>query len=74
LWGKLQDRYILNLLNIGLNKIPPCPKPIDKLTEKECDVWIKQSLSMAAAGEHSTTTSYQIEVPRVEKEYPLQKS
>ncbi len=69
LWEKIKDNYLLNLLDVGLNKIPPCSKPIDELNDRECDAWIKESLS-TTTGE-ACEESYHIDTPQLEKEFPL---
>ena len=69
LWEKDKVRYFLNLLDVGLNKIPSCSKPIEELSERECDVWIKESLSSRNSETHEE--SYHIDHPKLEKEFPL---
>ena len=69
LWEKIKDSYFLNLLDVGLNKIPPCSKPIEELSDRECDVWIKESLSSRNSETHEE--SYHIDHPKLEKEFPL---
>jgi hypothetical protein len=70
LWGEIKDRYFLNLLDVGLNKIPSCSKPIDELSDKEYDAWIKESL-LTTNDEASREASYQIDIPQLEREFPL---
>jgi ankyrin repeat protein len=70
LWGEIKDRYFLKLLDVGLNKIPFCSKPIDELSDKECDAWIKESL-LTTNDEASREASYQVDIPQLEREFPL---
>jgi hypothetical protein len=57
-------------LDVGLNKIPSCSKPIDELSDKECDAWIKESL-LTTNDQASREASYQIDIPQLEREFPL---
>ena len=57
-------------MDVGLNKIPSCSKPIDELSDKEYDAWIKESL-LTTNDEASREASYQIDIPQLEREFPL---
>ena len=67
----MKDRYFLKLLDTGLNNIPLSSKPIEEMTERECNAWIKECVS----GEHCLAQEkkqfYTIELPGVSREFPM---
>ena len=69
MWNEIRDRYFLKLLDVGLNKIPACSKPIDELTDKECEVWIKKSVLTTST--EVLSKSYKVDIPQVNREFPL---
>ena len=69
MWNEISDRYFLKVLNVGLNKIPACSKPVDDLTEKECEVWIKKPV--LATSIEVLNKSYEVNIPEVKREFPL---
>ena len=71
LWNEMKDGYFLKLLDTGLNNIPLSLKPIEEMTERGCNAWIKECVS----GEHYLTQErkqlYTIELPGVSREFPM---
>ena len=75
LWNEMKDRYFLKLLDTGLNNVPSSLMPIEEMSERECNEWIKECIAVT---EHSSPQKkdqvYQIEVPVVNREFPLHAS
>ena len=59
LWRKFIKRYILTLLDDGLNKTPPHEKPISDMTEKECNQWLSHA-------DYCVQQNVKISIPSIE--------
>lgn len=69
-WNKMKDRYFLKLLDTGLNNVALSSKPIEDMTERECNAWIKDYISKEHLAQE-TKQLYTIELPGVSREFPL---
>ena len=59
LWKKFIKRYILTLLDDGLNKTPPHEKTISDMTEKECNQWLSNA-------DYCVQQNVKISIPSIE--------
>ena len=60
MWNEVQDNFILQLLDAGLNNIPSHSKNLSDMNEKMFDQWLKRQDFVT-----KTTTKYDITIPEL---------
>ena len=71
LWNEMKDGYFMKLLDTGLNNIPLISKPIEEMTERECNAWIKECVSWRTLFSTGEKQLYAIELSGISREFPV---